>query len=429
VIITLLLSAPSTASISGLTPELLWGAVTAVGTLILAAIGFVSYFSAQARGQRGLIERQVQTEVKAAIGGALLDFVNFRETVQRQIQEAGTERSRLTTTYEDELKKLHEQASKTFDELMSLHGQLRSWATQVELIAAVPAVLVRNARDETRDHPDAASLSLVRLLEHKTADSDELELGGDLARMQLQDRALAMKLYERAVSVNPDNISAKAEFLALSARLYNTRQSAKEQLIDLVRSNPSNTNAFGTLMNVLTDLDDYEGMRALLLELLPDAKYKSLIWRQLAIIYQELVEPANKVTEAYETAMALAEQDGKIRFVNVARPYVGFLMRDGNLREAFRIVNRMIEYDPLEAELHITRGDIYRATNDLVNARLAYEFGQRLGFGHLEALATERISEVEILQQLAELPEPIFTESNKSAAALDSSPASAKSSP
>jgi len=151
-------------------------------------------------------------------------------------------------------------------------------------------------------------------------------------------------------------------------------------------------------------------MRSLCLELLPKAKYKSLIWRQLAIIYQELDEPSSEVTEAFEKSMALADQEEvKVRFVNCARPYATYLLRNGNLSEAFRISSRMIEYLPLEAELHITRGDIFRSSGDLPSARSAYELAHRLAFGRIKALAAERLAEVEVLREVALFPVPVFS--------------------
>ncbi|MGD1068322.1 MAG: hypothetical protein ABR975_16045, partial [Vulcanimicrobiaceae bacterium] len=276
------------------------------------------------------------------------------------------------------------------------------WSVRLDTAEAVPGVLVNQAVDAAARAPDEATTYLLQLLRSPIAEARELEMAGDIARARLQHRDLAKKLYARAIDVDPERISAKAEYFALLAEEYASRQSAKQELLELSRANPSAQNVLGSTLNVLLHNDDYPTIKALAIELLPISRCQALLWRNLAVAHQQLEDPVEDVLAAFESSIAIARGDeSPLSFVNCARPYASYLADLGDMDKAFRIIEEAVVAAPTEPNIHVVRGDLFRRVGDVKAAHICYTFAQQFAYGEVLGSINRKITEVQALERIA----------------------------
>jgi hypothetical protein len=280
-----------------------------------------------------------------------------------------------------------------FDELFK-----RANATLPEAAASgemTPSGLLLEARRAQNGGESAAILR--RLLAHESADSRTLEIAGDLARNALDDMLLAEKLYARSIEVDPENVSARSEYLAVLARDARRRVQAKQEITELAFQLPNRSVIINNAINFFIRTDDYRGLLEFTEKLLEISGEKSLLWRNLAVARTELNFPYEEIREAYAQAFELGDPGD---YVNAARPYIRLLLQRGEAKEASGIVDRAVQYSPGEAPLHRLRGEVYRALNDLETAHRSFHFFAELGNQQEKYEAAQLIRNLEILRTL-----------------------------
>lgn len=376
--------------------------MAAVATIAAAAGALLGLFISQQQASKQALDEKVSKEVDAKIGNTLVNLRELEGEARRQLEELlqqlEAKKSQLTLVIEEREKTLAEIVEKSSLQAQTIEGLLQRASVvmpSIETAELMPFQLYIQAQSGVNDYE--ATILLSRILEHPDADSKILEVSGDLARRRLVNLSLARKLYEQAVKKDPDNISAKSEFLHLMAYSSSERAKAREEIIRLAKENPSNPTVVGNLMNFFIQVDDYKSLEEVALDLLSNSKEKSLLWRNIAVARQSLGYPDEEVEKAYDEAFRYGDNND---FANSVRPYISFLLGRGELTKALSLVHQAIFFQPSQASLHQLRGDIYKLLGQYDYAKNAYEWFKQLGDQEDELKAQRLLNDLSIIHDL-----------------------------
>ncbi|WP_329196239.1 MULTISPECIES: tetratricopeptide repeat protein [unclassified Streptomyces] len=326
-----------------------------VGPLIGAAVAAIGLFFAERHRKTETVQTVVDRAVDARIGQVFREFNEYESSARAALEGAqGMER---------QLQQQLEASESLANRLGDLLGSGDEAVSTLESSKAmIPALLLENAR--SAEIPVALG-HLSSLANSPIAASDEFERGGDMAG-RLQSYELALRLYERAVEVTPQNATARASLIRMRVRLGKVAVAdAVVELAELTLANPNNRLVLMEACNTCKDFDDYESLRILCEKMLKVAPKNSVAWRNLAIALENLDSSTEAVENAYENAFQFIKVgfDETSDIANAAKAYVNFLKAQKKFDKAHEILKRGLEADPGSEILLILRGDLEVASN------------------------------------------------------------------
>jgi tetratricopeptide (TPR) repeat protein len=376
--------------------------VVAIATILGTLVAALAWSYSREQGRRSEITALVSKEVEAKIGGTLLNLKELEEQVRSQLQKLIVQVEQKQTEIladfrnrEVALQEVMKTSSATVVQIDELINRANLIMPIIEQSEVVPRRLYFAARGE--EDLSAVTALLYRILEHPDSDSKTLEFSGDLARSSLDNIPLALRLYERAISMDENNISARSEHLRLLATTADKGSKAVEELATLAAANPSEEFVLNNTINAFIARGEYAGLYAFLEQQLPKAGNKSLIWRNIAVAKTSLGHDYSDIRQAYEQAFSQGDDDD---YVNAARPLVDLLINRGELEEALSIVHKAIDMKPSQAILHRQRGIIYRRLGQLEMSKFCYEWYSRLGNQEAKLIAANELRDFELRSQL-----------------------------
>jgi len=384
--------------------------LTAIGTLLIT-LGTIALWRLTQRSQR---QHEVEQLVNAQISGHFHQILDLSDRAQRTFARAETLQATVEADH-DQIAKDRDEVRTMLEELTQLRDRWGRLVPTMEAIEESPELLRITASERLEEargsgDPDVigsgmrdATAFLRRLLQHPDAESRDLELGGDLAREFLLSLSLARELYQRAVDADPANFSALAELCALRARHPLEREEAVEELSQLIQDHPEVSTARINLFNHFIDADRWTDLAASARRLLEVDASDSSAWRNLGVALFRLGDvPESRA--AYERAIELARaSNSDDAFVNAVRGYVGLLFKtasQADLQHSMDLLNEAIQRMPLEATIHIARGDAQEKLGQMREARRSYTVGSQLGSPVEARAADQRLRGLEILSAL-----------------------------
>jgi tetratricopeptide (TPR) repeat protein len=331
----------------------------------------------------------VSVQVRAELGAMFGDILKQIETARVHVQQMG----RLQAEFEGERAKLAEEISASKAEITKTIGDMRSYyerfqqlmPSREDLLWVSPRELVLRA-GEAGSWKDAATY--LANIDINNATSKDFEVAGDVCRRH-RFLAKAIEYYERACDKDPDNISARAERLALIAESRaSERTDALRALQDLISSNPTMTGILIRYLNVLIDLGRYSDMAAFCETRLRDARILTAairlrLYRNLAVAYGELDRPDDALKQ-YEAALKIDPNH-----VDTLKSYAIDLRDLNRLEEADEISKKLLSIDPLQPSLYLLRARVKTRQGDLSTAREVLETARTLA-GGVDLMEVER---------------------------------------
>jgi tetratricopeptide (TPR) repeat protein len=397
--------------------------ITALGTMVVT-LGTLALWRAT---QRTRHEHEVEQAINAQISAHLHQFLDLSDR-SRALAERTETIQQSADKVQLSVKRDQEQISADRMELTALQEELTElrdrWGQLVPTMEAIDdsPELLRMTADQKLGAARAASnpsesegakreanAYLRRLLQHPDADSLDLEIGGDLAREQLRMPTLARQLYERAIEVDPSNVSAQAELAALRIRRPSEREEALQELIDLATEHPEVKNARFSLFNHFIDIDRYDDLAATCKRLLASDPSDTTAWRNLGVALAQLDNNHSEARDAYEKAIKFSREKGEPGDLgNAARAFSRFLRDEGtdeNLVYARELLEEAVRDDPLESRVLSALADTLRMQGDATQANHYYEVAERLGSPIEAPYARRRREEIAVLDELGLLTE------------------------
>ncbi|MGA7525457.1 MAG: hypothetical protein WBW84_23615 [Acidobacteriaceae bacterium] len=214
-----------------------------------------------------------------------------------------------------------------------------------------PEALLRMAR---QSEEWAKTASCLARIDPATATSSNLESAGDICRDQ-GFLAKAIEFYRQATAKDSENLNARAQFLALSAKAHaSEREESLRLLQDLVAKTLTNAAAgpgiqtiFFTVMAELSRERELAAFCEAQL-LLPLPRIALLVLhRRLVLLYKS----QNKTDDALlhcDAALRLAGED-----VDLLVLHSQLLFSARNYEEAYRLALRALQHDPTLARAYI----------------------------------------------------------------------------
>jgi tetratricopeptide (TPR) repeat protein len=343
-----------------------WGLVAAVATAIVAVAALLLR---EMQRRRADLDQKVSDAVSASFGRTLFELRQFEDDVKESVAVA----ARSATDIEQQLRDLLETSEARSERLTELLSNATDIVPRLEAAQfAVPSLLVAQAMKASTLQEGLEHLSALLRLE--VASGDELEAGGNIAMQRFGANSLAIELFDRATKQNPTNGSAAASSIRLRAQAGALGPNeALSQISEVAKRLPLDRNAISEALNFFTEIDDYEGMLSFVDELLETEPENALLLRNRAIALIALGRP-EEGEAAYDQSYRLARERGQENEVsNTARPYAGWLIRQGRLDDAQRILEGALGADPDSADLLRLLGDLLDMRNDPDLAAWCYE--------------------------------------------------------
>lgn len=361
----------------------------AVAAPSAAILGFVAN---EWRRRRDDLDKRINEKVDAKIGSVLIGLRQLEKDEQEVKARLDTLRTETLTAADNA-----EFRAKTMLGEMEMRLAL---FPSLESMAAVPSVLISEARLAIHNGEEAkANVLLFQLLSRDDTDSDDLERAGDVARSDLQNAPLARRLYQRAVEVNPDNVSAEVRLLHLYATKPAERASALSRLQELVDNDPNNWNILRHLIYFYQDTNNLSGLTAIGEDLLKKSSQKSLLYRNLAEAYVKTTDDPEKIRNAFENAVSFSRKDSNLEFVHAVLAYTRYLLGtpDGNVERAGELIEDAIKIDPMNSQLYGLRAKHQQRSGQLDEALKSYDLMSDLGDTSQSAEAQHAIHDIRIL--------------------------------
>jgi len=259
------------------------------------------------------------------------------------------------------------------DEIQRMVSEIRSVRQYVTKITTIREGATPNAADAARTHAEnhpsrendewnspeallrtarhsgdwATTAGCLAQLNPATATSKNLESAGDICRNQ-GFLAKAIEFYRQATTKDPENLTARAEFLALSAKAHaSEREESLRLLEDVVAKTlgdaaigPDIQNIFFTIMIELGRERELAGFcEAQLLLPLPRIGLLAL-HRDLAVLYRSQGKTDDALLHC-EAALKVAGED-----VDLLVLHSQLLFSARNFEEAYRLALRALQHDP-----------------------------------------------------------------------------------
>lgn len=336
---------------------------TLVGPLIGAIVAAVGLLFAEHYRRREKIQTIVDRSVDARLGQVFREFSEFEASAKTALKSAQEGEEQLLSRLDTLRERL--EASESFSQrLDQLLGNAAETVSTLERAESIPALLLEHAR-AVNTEPPAALGYLSTLYSSPDASSDELEIGGDIAA-GIKAYGLAVRLYEKAVSVGPSNATAHASLIRVRSRqgMVPTEQAIND-ISELARAHPYNRTVLGEAFNTCVQADDYGACKSLAEAILDTHPQSAIAWRNLAAAREELGFPAPDVDDAYEKALVCSKDDPdeRVDIIHTAQLYVSFLIGQHEYNHAREVVRRGLDADPSSELLLILYGDIEMTTS------------------------------------------------------------------
>jgi tetratricopeptide (TPR) repeat protein len=214
-----------------------------------------------------------------------------------------------------------------------------------------PEALLRTARQSDNWAKTAGCLASMDVA---TATSKNLESAGDICREQ-GFLAKAIEFYRLATNKDSENLIARAEFLALSAKAHaSEREESLRLLQDLIAKTLSDSSMGPVIQNifftVMADLGRERELGAFCEAqlLLPLPRVAQLVLhRRLALLYKGHGKTEDALLHC-EAALKLAGED-----VDLLVMQSQLLFSTKNYEEAYRLALRALQHDPTLARSYI----------------------------------------------------------------------------
>lgn len=306
---------------------------------------FIIYVLREYRKIRQDNEEQIKNLVNAKLG-------DFTASVQAEVTRLEAIGTKIEPKVE-QIEKLYLEFMEDIDRKTAEIDKLYSEANEklISLKQAIPNVDEYSTRDilalaRSENNSQQQAEFCKRILDHEDATSEDLELAGDL--MKESNRfALALSLYEKAHQLDPERLTAEAEYLSLKARLNPTERNeslrkAKEKVLSAPESN-----SFAAVANALLNLNRYEELAEFSSTCAKavegkNPKLLALAIRNLAVSYRHSGDLEGSV-EAFNKALSIRPDDE-----NTLKAYLGVFEDQGKNDEFLNIVYKLIEIDPTD---------------------------------------------------------------------------------
>lgn len=342
--------------------------------LLLLLVGDCVFLVAEARRRsRRVIPAQVREFLQQELSTLAADLRKANEDARERLAELAA----LQAAAQEEASRLQLSLAAPKPEYLPAEtAMLPALAMQQDVEWASPESLLRLAR-QTDDWPRVASC-LARI-DRDQATSRNLETAAGIFR----DHGFyvkAVELYREAVAKDPENLTARADLLALSAETRATeRNESLEQLQEMVaqslRSGVDGAGLQERFFRTMTELGRHtelaEFCAAQLKDSLP-AVAEARLHRQLASACDSL----GKVEEAVvhcEAALQLLGEDGELLGL-----YTRLLLHARQYEEAYRMALRALQSQPALAQHYMLLAEIQEkrvgraAANELLRKALQW---------------------------------------------------------
>lgn len=343
----------------------------------LANLVLIVYLIRDRRRSRAEVADQVEDRVRAEMDRLTEDTRRTNDDARQLLASISLAKAASL----EENARFQQQIDAAKDEIQRMVSEIRSVRHYVTKITTVPeevapppqpeAPQARAQTQATRETDEwnspEALLRLARLsdewsktagylarLDTATATSRNLESAGDICRDQ-GFLAKAIEFYRQATNKDGENLNARAEFLAMSAKAHaSEREESLRLLQDLVAKTLGDTVLGPGIQNIFytvaTELGREREMAAFceaqLLLPLPRVGQMAL-HRHLAVLYKN----QNKTDEALlhcDAALRLAGED-----VDLLVLHSQLLFSARNYEESYRLALRALQHDPTLARAYI----------------------------------------------------------------------------
>jgi tetratricopeptide (TPR) repeat protein len=339
----------------------------------LANLLLIFYLIRDRRRARAELEEQMQEHVRAELDKLTEDTRRTNDDARQLLASISLAKAASL----EENARFQQQIDAAKEEIQRVVSEIRSVRQYVTRITtareeATPAEASQgHPRDGEWSSPEALlgmarqsdewskTASFLARIDPVTATSRNLESAGDICRDQ-GFLAKAIEFYRQAATKDAENVKARAEFLALSAKAHaSEREESLRLLQDLISRTLSDTvmgpviqNIFFTVMTELGRERELSAFcEAQLLLPLPRVAQLAL-HRHLAFLYKS----QNKTEDALphcDAALKLAGDDVDLLVVNSQ-----LLFSARNYEEAYRLALRSLQHDPTLARSYINLATI-----------------------------------------------------------------------
>jgi hypothetical protein len=352
--------------------------------LLGAGVAAAGFFLNSLRGSRETLDKRIERAAKSQIGDRFMDFLEVGERARREMATLTSETlgqaQAVIADAQSRLKQL--EASQAVEaQLEALIARAELVIPELSTIEAASPVALGQQLDTAQLEPPRAAAIISRLKSHPSANARQLEKAGDVAREVLEDVPLARELYGLASERDPQNVSIRAELLAIDlTRDDATAANARDELQTLAVRNPTVRNPLIKLLNDFVEREDYKTMENLIRQLLEQFPNDPLLLRNLALALSHVSDDVHAIDDTYRQSLQYADKpDGESDFVNAARPYANWLIYQGRLEEAERVLRQAWQKRPMEDSLFLTWYRLEMARGDIPRARRALDVMGRLG--------------------------------------------------
>lgn len=322
--------------------------------LLILLVGDFAFLVIQERRRtKQEIARQARScveEILENIGGEL----------QRTTIEARQAVARLKTLAQDELSQFEAKLAATKEEIEHKLADLKSAQEAAPVSSDLPWTspdamlrLAREAEDESQLPAHLAGIDIC------AAPSKTLESAGNLCRSH-GFVTQALDFYREAAAKDPENRSARAEFLSLSAETRSSeRTEALSQLQDLATQTLNQGDDgvivqkrfFDTLTGLGRSPELAEFCETQLRESLPSAS-QAMLHRTLAVLYQRMGRNEEALAHC-EAAQTILGDD-----LELLSLYGRLLFHAKKYEEAYRIAIRTLQTEPTSAKNYLMLAEI-----------------------------------------------------------------------
>lgn len=372
---------------------------------ILLIVTFVFLLIRERSRSSREVTRQSQLSLVTDIERISADAVRTNDLARQHLANLTS----LEAAAKDRATVFHQELTSSKQELDQLLAEARTVSQQIAKLAPArdseewtsPEALLRLAREADDWSHVAGYLARIK---PDAATSKNLEDAANICRDQ-GFLLKAIELYREAATRDPENTSARAELLALSAEIRATeRDQSLRELQDLA----SQTLIAGTngvhiqnrFFTTLTDLGRHSELIAFCEDLLRQPLSplaQRTLHRNLAVFYRS-VDNEDASLEQCEAALKLLDDDPAVLSL-----YSRLLFEAKKYDEAYRIAVRSLQRDPTSARSYMTLAAVQEkrigrtAARDLLDKAVRWADAAELVEieGHLRRLtALDELSEI-----------------------------------
>ena len=343
-----------------------------LGIAVLFMVGLF-FLLREYRQFQGEMTSTIEGCVKAQLGTVVGD-IQIKSTQASGILKQISETLNLINGKSEETKSqsqkferwLSEEQSKISGSMNKITGSMNELENRLSIIgekvgvAEVKITAARNLVALARQTTSVGeALNMIAEAEKDTdATSTEMEVAADVARQQLLRRALARKLYKKAIELDPENKSATIELLALEAVMDPKRREDALREARLIVINTLSARFVARLIDAYFDLGRLKDAQSLCEEILKrqipsSSPIVAMAHRNLAVALKEQYD-TEAANSHFERALSISPNDE-----NVLKGYLSFLNDQNDYEKALFVAKKLILIDPLDGSYFLALGKIY----------------------------------------------------------------------